>query len=129
MTIYHKPSHLCRTKFCRRKGHPKRGRLCSKCSMHRWRAANPMKARLAMLRDRAARKKVPFDLTMVWLEKFLAENAYDPKEHHIDRETPRLGYVMGNLQVMLIGENIAKGNRERHVPFFKRNKVLVDTPF
>lgn len=82
--------------------------------MRQWRAANPMKHRLAVLRDRAARKKVPFNLTLKWLTNFLTENAYNPAEHHIDRKQPWLGYTMGNLQVLTIGDNIAKGNRERH---------------
>lgn len=74
-----------------------------------------MKAKLAILRDRAARKRVPFDLTLEWLTNFLRENAYDSTEHHIDRDKPWLGYVMGNLQVLPASENIAKGNRERHL--------------
>lgn len=73
-----------------------------------------MKARLAILRARAIRKKVPFDLTLEWLTEFLLKNAYDPTEHHIDRVKTWLGYVMGNLQILPCAENIAKGNRERH---------------
>lgn len=67
-----------------------------------------------MLRDRAQRKKVPFDLTVEWLERFLVLYDYDPKEHHIDRIRTWLGYVMGNLQILPMSENIAKGNRERY---------------
>lgn len=108
-----KPPHLCITKFCRRP-HGAKERLCGRCSLRRWRAANPMKAKLAILRDRAARKKVPFDLTVEWLTEFLRENAYNSSEHHIDRVKPWLGYVMGNLQILPCDENIAKGNRERY---------------
>ena len=112
-----KPSHLCVTKFCR---HPRGAESpkCSRCAMRQWRMEHPLKAKLAILRDRARRKKVPFDLTLEWLGMFLALNAYDPTEQHIDRVKPWLGYVMGNLQVLPSGENIAKGNRGRHVEPF-----------
>lgn len=67
-----------------------------------------------MLRDRAAHKKVPFDLTLEWLTDFLRENAYDSTEHHIDRIKTWLGYTKDNLQILTITENIVKGNRERY---------------
>lgn len=110
---YRKPPDKCITKFCRR---PKGSKtpFCSRCNLRRWRAANPIGARLAMLRDRATRKKVPFDLDYDWLKDFLETNKYDPAEHHIDREKTWLGYTKGNLQVLPMSENIAKGNRERY---------------
>jgi len=74
-----------------------------------------MKAKLAILRDRAARKKVPFDLDLPWLIEFVLVNAYDPTEHHIDRIKTHLGYTKDNLQVLPATENISKGNRERHL--------------
>jgi len=82
--------------------------------MREWRAANAVKAKLAILRDRAARKHLSFDLDADWLAEFLSSNHYDSSLHHIDRIRSWDGYVKGNLQVLLIGENIAKGNRERH---------------
>lgn len=111
--MYCKPPHRCTTRYCRRP-HGAKSPLCSRCQVRRWRKANPMKAKLAILRDRANRKRVPFDLTLEWLTSFLRANFYDPKEHHIDRRKPWLGYVMGNLQVLSSTENIAKGNRERY---------------
>lgn len=110
---YHKPPHLCATRYCRRR-HGAKSPKCSRCQLRLWRAKFPMKAKLAILRDRAARKRVPFDLTLAWLTEFLAAGGYDSAEHHIDREKPWLGYVMGNLQILSSSENIAKGNRERH---------------
>jgi len=66
-----------------------------------------------MLRERARRKKVPFDLTPEWLEAFIIRTGYDPALHHIDRIITWGGYTKGNLQVLTYAENIAKGNRER----------------
>lgn len=114
MTTYRKPSAKCVTKFCRGTGHPKRAGLCSKCSMRKWRASHPVGATLAMLRRRSKDKKIPFDLTLEWLTEFLTTNKYDSSIHHIDRIKTWLGYTMGNLQILPMSENIAKGNRERY---------------
>lgn len=122
-----KPPDKCITKFCRRAGTRKRGGLCSRCSMRRWRAANPIAATLSMLRRRAKDKKIPFDLTLPWLTEFLTTNGYDSSVHHIDRIKTWLGYTMGNLQVLTMSENIAKGNRERYGKLWM--KLEVDEPF
>lgn len=72
-----------------------------------------MKAKLAMLRDRARSRKVPFDLDLNWLSDFIERTGYDPYWHHIDRISFLGGYTKNNLQVLPFSENIAKGNRER----------------
>lgn len=107
-----KSPELCITKFCRHK-RGKKDRRCSKCKMRRWREANPDKALFAWIRDRAKRDQREFDLTLEWFRAFLLEQNYDRLEHHIDRISVARGYVMGNLQVLPISDNIAKGNRER----------------
>lgn len=89
--------------------------------MRAWRATNPVKCKLGILRDRAARKRVPFDLDLEWLTTFLTDNHYDPTLHHIDRIRTWEGYTKANLQVLPMSENIAKGNRERWVPYFQRD--------
>jgi len=94
--------------------------------MRRWRAANPVGAILAQLRRRAKDKKIPFDLTLEWLKEFLATNKYDSSIHHIDRIKTWLGYTMGNLQVLVASENIAKGNRERYGKLWMEG--IVDEP-
>lgn len=114
MSFRKKHPSKCVTKFCRRLKRKKGAKLCSTCSMRRWRAANTVKAKLAILRDRAARKHVSFDLDADWLTEFLKINHYDSTIHHIDRICVNEGYVKRNLQVLTVGENIAKGNRERH---------------
>lgn len=112
--MYRKPLHLCPTKFCRNRRAPKK-RECSKCAMRVWRAANPVKALLADIRHHAAENGVPYDLDLEWFTVFLRDNHYDRTVHHIDRIERWKGYTKGNLQVLLAAENIAKGNRERHV--------------
>lgn len=72
-----------------------------------------MRARLKMIRDRANRKKVPFDLDLDWLLDFIERTGYDPYWHHIDRISSLGGYTKLNLQILPFSENIAKGNRER----------------
>lgn len=106
----------CITKRCRHlvdrnKGRDKR---CSKCKMRQWRLKNPIKACVTRLRERAKKKKVPFNIRVVWFAAFIASQNYDKRFHHIDRIIPPKGYVEGNLQVLDIDKNIAKGNRERH---------------
>jgi len=82
--------------------------------MRAWRESNPDKARLADLRMRSKRKRLPFNLDLEWLRDFLTTNQYDPSLHHIDRRCVLGGYTKDNLQLLPISENIAKGNRERH---------------
>lgn len=81
--------------------------------MREWRKANPVKAILHQIRSRAGHKHLTFDLTLAWLTDFLQRTGHDPSLHHIDRISAGKGYVMGNLQVLPIADNIAKGNRER----------------
>lgn len=107
-----KSPHLCPTPYCRRPRR-KKGTLCSRCAMREWREENPYHALLAHLRWRAKKKGLDFDLHIEWFTEFLNGSKYNRTEHHIDRISVAKGYVMGNLQVLPITENIAKGNRER----------------
>lgn len=97
--------------------------------MRAWRAAQPAKALLAHLRWRAKVKDVPFDLTPVWFELFLRRGGYDRRLHHIDRIRTWEGYTMSNIQILDGAENIAKGNRERHVAAKMGRRQLVNEPF
>lgn len=111
---YKKRTGICITKYCRKPQSKKGGGFCSRCKMRTWRACQPMKARLAHLRDHANQKGIPFDLDLEWLDGFLTRNGYDPTLHHIDRISALGGYTKGNLQILPSSENVAKGNRERH---------------
>ena len=126
--MHRKAFHLCPTRWCRNHKAPKRNN-CSKCAMRAWRAAQPAKALLAHLRWRAKVKDVPFDLTPVWFELFLRRGGYDRRLHHIDRIRTWEGYTMSNIQILDGAENIAKGNRERHVAAKMGRRQLVNEPF
>ena len=102
----------CPTKFCRNDRGNKRP-TCPKCSLRAWRKANPIADILNNVRQRAKRKKLDYDLDLEWFKAFLLDQNYDRNEHHIDRISAAKGYVKGNLQILPISENIAKGNRER----------------
>lgn len=123
-----KPPHLCPTRYCRNRK-AKKKLQCSKCAMRVWRSQNPVKALLADIRHHASENGVPYDLDFEWFEKFLLENGYDRKLHHIDRREPWKGYTKGNLQVLDASENIAKGNKERYVEEKIARRRLVVSPF
>ena len=98
----------------------KGNKTCSKCLMRRWRANNKLPGILADLRQRASRRGFAFDLTMEYMltldgiEEYIAKRGTATDSLHLDRKETSLGYVQGNVRVMLAGLNIAKGNRERH---------------
>lgn len=103
MTCTRRPRNLARVRHTK----------CYACSKALERRNDPIKARMYNCRDRATKKKVPYNLNLAWFTRFLRDNPYDPTTHHIDRIIPEKGYTIGNLQILLIPENIAKGNRER----------------
>lgn len=107
-----KSPELCPTPYCRRPK-AKKKQLCSRCGMRKWRQANPIAAMLACIKSRAKRKGLDFDLDLEWFTEFLRSRNHSRKEHHIDRISVAKGYVKGNLQILSIEENVAKGNRER----------------
>lgn len=117
-----KASHLCPVAGCR-EHHHKRMRLCSKHYMRWWRHSNPEKASYATLRDHAKGRGIAFTISFdYWLG---LTDAFAYFEHtadtfgdflSIDRVNATKGYVPGNMRVVTISENAAKGNRERYLP-------------
>jgi hypothetical protein len=93
---------------------------CSKCMMRVWRVNSSLKAVLAKLRERAAKRRVPCTLTPEELLLVIGDTHYlDLKGRvrgllHLDRIVPALGYVAGNVRVIPMSLNVAKGNVERH---------------
>lgn len=110
-------THRCRnrlTRFQRKHGNIH----CTKCMMRRWRYNNRIGALLSRLRERSRLKRVPFDLDLPFLSALLEGTNYleQPGAWHIDRVVPALGYTKSNVQILSAHDNIAKGNRERHIP-------------
>lgn len=103
----------CSVKYCRNPRHQQRT-ICAKCAMRKWRKDNPVTEIINTIRGRAKRKKIECTITLAEFKAFCLHNGYTPGVHHIDRIDPTEGYHIWNIQVLGGGENIAKGNRERH---------------
>lgn len=113
MSTKKKDDNLCIVKWCRNRRD--RGRaLCSKHAKQAWRQRHQLKARFAVVRDRAIRKGLCFELT---LDDFVELEALCggviTSRHHIDRISSAKGYTRDNVQVLSAADNTAKGNRER----------------
>lgn len=104
---------MCSIKYCRNPRHQQRT-ICAKHVMQEWRRNNPVTEILNTIRGRARRKKIECTITLAEFKVFCAEHNYQPRMHHIDRIEAIEGYHIWNIQVLGGGENIAKGNRERH---------------
>lgn len=117
-----KGSHLCPVFGCRNKrnGHKT---LCAKHYMTWWRHSNPEKAAYANLRHHAGQRGIEFTISYdYWLG---LTDGFAYFEHSsdtfggflsIDRREASKGYVPGNLRIITVSENVAKGNRERFLP-------------
>lgn len=114
--------HLCPVFGCRhrRNGHKT---LCAKHYMRWWRHCNPEKASYATLRDHAKGRRLAFTISFdYWLGLTDAfayfEQSADCRGDvlSIDRREASKGYEPGNLRVVSISINSAKGNRERYLP-------------
>jgi hypothetical protein len=105
---------LCPTKYCRNK-RSKYNRECAKCRMRKWRQNNPISYAYRNIVDRAHKKNIECSLTILEFEIFCHDTGYlTTKGVHIDRIEATEGYHYWNIQALSSGENIAKGNRERH---------------
>ncbi len=97
----------------------------ARAGVGRRRANNVLLTVFKGIKHRAARKKVPFTISFEFFERWVLENRYlndRGKEClclHIDRKIPSLGYTEDNIQVLTCTENTAKGNWERHQPWYK----------
>lgn len=97
------------------------GCLCSKHYMRRWRHKNVESATYCTLRDHARGRKIAFTINIdYWKGLTDGYNFFQQKDRKeiltIDRVDPCRGYEPGNLRVVSISENVAKGNRERYLP-------------
>ena len=105
----------CIVEGCRGKAVRGRGRVCSRCSMSRWRRNNPEYATFKILEGNAARRRIPFLLTFPEFKAFIEEHGYMAGKGcrtgslNIDRDDPRLGYTIRNMRVLTHEENGFKG--------------------
>lgn len=117
---------LCPVAGCRKKS--KRGRsvcagLCSCHYTQRWRMQNPGKSGYQILRHHAKQRGLEFNLPeLYYLGLMDCAAAWDRDAEKrgdvvtLDRQKAHLGYVMGNVVVRTLSENVIKGNRERYLP-------------
>jgi hypothetical protein len=97
--------------------------LCHKCAQHRWRMKNPKQSVFQALRDHARERGIAFTINADYLEgildahRFLCHEALSHGEKlSIERLDSKKPYEKGNLTILTVSENVARGNRERHLP-------------
>lgn len=111
---------LCWVKHCRNSRKHDRC-LCNKHNMQRWRAKRECPAAYHTLKHHAKARRIKFTITVDYFRGLTDAYCFfkqdDPDEIlTIDRVEAHKGYEPGNLRVVSISINIAKGNRERYLP-------------
>ena len=116
-----KKANLCAVLNCRNR-RPKKGRICSRCQMRRWRLNFPVQACFVQLRDNAQRRGIPFGIELSEFVTWVAGTDYMEKRGKtdalaltIDRKDVRFGYVLSNLQLLTRSDNSAKAAQEKHI--------------
>jgi hypothetical protein len=88
--------------------------------MRRWRAKSKRTADFCTLRDHARARGIPFEITPdYWKGLTDAFCFYQLREDEVlsvDRVDSTKGYVEGNLRIVTISINAAKGAREKYLP-------------
>lgn len=135
-----KTGRSCCVRFCRRL-RDGRNRACARCCKWKWRLNNPVSACFSQIRDRARRKRIPFDLTLVEFTAFAVRTGYaDTRGQftgmmHIDRIDALAGYHADNIQLLECSENSRKGatsDKAAHWLATRRGEPVYDpemTPF
>lgn len=119
-----KPGHgMCGVRGCRNELAPRKMSICHKHWQQRWRMQSPKKSAYAMLRDHAKERGIKFTLTPDYFRGFcdaFARFDQSPDTYGqrmtVDRVDATRGYEEGNIAILTLTENVAKGNRERHLP-------------
>lgn len=135
---------VCKTRRCKGKPrdlrtHPNSHQHCGSCAKKLWRMRNPVSAAYDNLRASARKRKIPFTLTLSeWRDfilptRYMDESGCERFRLHVDRLDVTRGYEKGNLQILTCSENVAKGNRERHVAEkideWSNHKATEEEPF
>jgi len=115
---------FCRVKGCRDTGHKNKFMLCHAHYQHAWRLCNEKASAYATLRDHARGRGIAFTISKDYFEGLC--DAYGFFEHRkgethgetlsLDRVDCSLPYQKGNIRVVSVSANVAKGNRERRLP-------------
>lgn len=128
---------LCRVKFC--PGDKRwNSTLCHKHAQRWFRFTNPLKAAFDSRRNQARRRGLIWEISFKDFKTLCKETSYLEGVGitrdclQIDRIDGSKGYTIDNIQIITVSENVAKGNRERHLPEYiqsilKRRKP--DCPF
>lgn len=112
----------CIVQGCRRQGNSRQQGLCAGHHKAAWRRNNPLLAAYDALRHSARRRRIEFGISFEYFCGLADSFGYANDRHTglndltIDRVKAERGYIPGNLRVLPKAENIAKGNRERHLP-------------
>lgn len=137
---------LCCVKGCRGPATSRKKKLgdlwfCARHWQQRWRANNPKNAAYRALKDHAKARGIEFRLTpdfFFGMWECAAHFDMDAESRgemiSIDRKNPVKGYVPGNVRVVTISENAAKGAREKFLPemvqeLLRRKREKVRTEF
>lgn len=123
----------CKNEGCKGK-RDERHKDCSKCRMRRKREANPIKAAFDNLKGNAKRRGKEFTITLEYFTSLVAESGYmegkgrGANDLTFDRDKNELGYVPGNIKIMIKSDNSSKGKRD---DFYKDLGVTFegDIPF
>jgi hypothetical protein len=100
-----------------------------------WRAANPELSAYLDLRSNAKRRRVGFFLTFeefyywAWDNLYMILKGKGADDMTIDRKEPKLGYRIGNLQMLTNSENVRKYKRGECWVSVRESKEQAGTPF
>jgi hypothetical protein len=93
-----------------------RDTICGRCKMRRWRRNHPVASRLKTMRDKARKRRIPFDLTAEWVLQqcqgnpaMLLQTGNPRSDLVFDRIDPLLGYTTSNVRITTAEDNSRKG--------------------
>lgn len=117
-----KKDPLCQVAFCSRPSEKAaqtgRSLFCGTCRVRLWRANNPIRARYNAIKNKARRRRIPFDLDLDFFTDLCIRTGYHQscgrrlEDLHIDRIDALRGYHNDNVQVLTAAENRSKSNDE-----------------
>lgn len=106
----------CKTKYCRKPGHAKKGGLCHSCYYENEKQRRPIAVKFRMLKANAKKRGVAFNLTLAEFKAWCKQTGYhqkagrEPGKFHVDRinRNDKRGYHLQNIQMMESSENVRK---------------------